>query len=751
MKQRTITERNERRDRVFGSSAFTDVIFARRRETASKCEKAANSKKSAEECKKTAAGGITLCVEAPSVAPSQTLRIAGSCEALGDWNPALAPELDDSRFPLWSISFGCGELPAGFEYKFIVCDRSDGRLLAWEEGWNRRFDYLHGDDEHLTVETAPFVNPVRWRGAGTAIPVFSLRSEKSFGCGEFADLKLMADWAAATGQHLVQILPVNDTTSFGSWRDSYPYNANSIFALHPQYIRPEAAGRLSDDSARRRFARLRRELNALPEVDYERVNAAKHEYLRLLYAEQGAADLASAEYRDFFDKNAAWLKPYAVYCVLRDRLHTADFRRWGRYAEADAQKIDNFIKRNREAVGYWFFLQYHLDRQLREARNYAHAKGVVLKGDIPIGISRTSVDAWSNPRLFRMQASAGAPPDDFAVKGQNWGFPTYDWERMAADGYAWWRARFVKMNDFFDAYRIDHILGFFRIWEIPRTAVSALLGRFNPAMPLSPEEIASYGFRFDPALHTAPVEVTDDVLFVEDTERRGLWHPRITAQKTACYEALAPSQQEAFNRLYDDFFYRRHNEWWRTSALRKLVPLVSSTRMLVCGEDLGMIPACVPEVMEELQILSLEIERMPKQTGVEFGDPHGYPYLSVSSPSTHDMSNLRLWWSEDRERTERYCRGILGCEPTEECTPAIAERLLRRQLESGSMLAVIPLQDWLATDAELRRDDPAAERINVPANPDQYWNYRMHITLEQLLSATAFNLRLRKMIEEIRN
>ena len=740
MKQHIITESVECRDRVFGSSAFTDVIFSRR----------TNGKKCKKACKP-AKGDIFIKVSAPGVAPTQSLRIVGDCELLGGWNTERALELNDAAFPEWSICLPAASLPDRFEYKFIVTERETGRFLAWEEGCNRRFDYFHPSaGEVLTVEVGPFRNPLRWKGAGVAIPVFSLRSKKSFGVGEFYDLKLMADWAVKTGLNVIQILPVNDTTCCGSWRESYPYKANSIFALHPQYINLKAVGKLKDAGEQRRFEKLGKELNSLPEVDYERVNALKHEYLRKIYAEQGAKTFESAEYREFFDKNASWLRPYAAYSALRDKFGTADFSKWGRYAKADEKKIAGCIARYGEETGYWFFVQYHLDRQLREVRNYAHGKGVILKGDIPIGISRTSVDAWVTPELFRMDSSAGAPPDDFAVLGQNWGFPTYDWSRMAEDGYAWWKARFVKMNDFFDAYRIDHILGFFRIWEIPCNAVNALLGHFNPAMPMDEDEIRSYGFNFDRQRHTAPVDKTADVLFVEDPQRAGFWHPRITAQTTAVYESLPQWEKDAYNRLYDDFFFRRHNDWWHGEAMRKLVPLVSSTRMLVCGEDLGMIPACVPDVMNELQILSLEIERMPKETWREFGNPADYPYLSVSSPSTHDMSNLRLWWSEDRDRTQRYYNEVMGCEgeAPAECTTEICEWLLRRQLNAASMLTVVPLQDWLSVSAGLRRADPAEERINVPANPDQYWCYRMHLTLETLLAADELNDRLHRLVAE---
>ena len=147
-------------------------------------------------------------------------------------------------------------------------------------------------------------------------------------------------------------------------------------------------------------------------------------------------------------------------------------------------------------ISIYYFIQFHLHLQLLEATNYARANGVVLKGDIPIGISRNSVEAWTEPHYFNLNGQAGAPPDDFSVNGQNWGFPTYNWEVMEQDDYSWWMKRFRKMSEYFDAYRIDHILGFFRIWEIPMHAVHGLLGQFVPSLPMSREEIESYGLPF---------------------------------------------------------------------------------------------------------------------------------------------------------------------------------------------------------------------------------------------------------------
>ena len=443
------------------------------------------------------------------------------------------------------------------------------------------------------------------------------------------------------------------------------------------------------------------------------------------------------------------MRPYAVFCALRDKKGTPDFSQWGSMAKYSKAKVAKYEKENSAEVAYHYFVQYHLSKQLRDARDYAHSKGVVLKGDIPIGISRTSVDAWVYPELFHMNSSAGAPPDDFSVMGQNWGFPTYNWEKMAEDGYAWWKARFVKMSEYFDAYRIDHILGFFRIWEIPLDAVNALLGRFNPALPYSYEEIASYGFRFE-GWHCGNISETDNMLFVEDNVQKGKFHPRISAFSTDCYRWLADDQKEAYNRLYNDFFYRRHNDFWKWEALKKLPPLTEATGMLVCGEDLGMIPDCVPSVMSGEQILSLEIQRMPKDPKVEFGSTYDYPYLSICTTGTHDMNPLRAWWEEDRGVTQRFYNHVLGAwgEAPYFCEPWICEQVVSMHLKSPAMLTVLPWQDWIAMDGSLRRENPHDERINVPANSRHYWRYRMHFFLEELLEAEELNKMIRHKIAE---
>ena len=603
---------------------------------------------------------------------------------------------------------------------------------SFRDAWN---DVPAGGNGFLHEHSMAQFDKKGFRGAGTAIPVFSLRSEHDFGVGEFYDLMPMADWASQTGQTVLQLLPINDTTMTHDWMDSYPYNANSTFALHPQFINLPAAG----VKVTPKYKRMRAEFNALPKLDYVKVNAAKTKLLKEVFAgPDGAAVLASESYRDFYNANAHWLLPYAVFCALRDENGTPDFTKWGPYAKYSLRKAKEYYAAHKEEVDYHCFVQYHLDKQLKEVCVYAHARGVAFKGDLPIGISRTSVDAWCHPDLFNMDSQCGAPPDAFAVDGQNWGFPTYNWDKMAEDNYAWWKKRLGKMAEYFDAFRIDHILGFFRIWEIPVPEKSGLMGHFSPALPFPEQEIRDKGLPLNE-------------LFLEDPHHKGYWHPRINGRDTECYKGLDDWKKWTYSELYDDFFYRRHNEFWKRQALRKLPELLGATGMLACGEDLGMIPACVPEVMDSQRILSLEIQRMPKDPAQTFAIPAEYPYMSVCTTSTHDMSPLRAWWEEeDRELIQRYYNEVLGREgkAPRKCTPEISEQIIRQHLDSPAMFTILPLQDWLGMSAELRFANAIEERINVPAICPYYWRYRMHLTLERLLSLKDFNEKVKKMVEE---
>ncbi|MBQ6433969.1 MAG: 4-alpha-glucanotransferase [Bacteroidaceae bacterium] len=599
--------------------------------------------------------------------------------------------------------------------------------------------------------------PEDFRVAGTLIPVFSLRSRRSFGVGDFGDLRQMVDWVATTGQRLLQILPINDTTSSHTWADSYPYSCISVFALHPQYVELGALPALKSEKDRRRFDKLRQELNGLPQIDYERVNTAKLEYLQLLYEQEGKKTLATADFKAFFADNEQWLVPYAQYCHLRDAYGTGDFSSWpdhNQWNEDDRKVLSNPRNKGFKDVAFHYFVQFILAQQLRGVHAYARSRSVILKGDIPIGVARHGCDVWQEPRYFNLNGQAGAPPDDFAEDGQNWGFPTYNWDEMLRDGCQWWERRFRSMARYFDAYRIDHVLGFFRIWEIPMPAKSGLLGQFSPALALSRDEIVRAGISLETLkANVAPIirggEVpSTNFLFLRDHKNPELFHPRISAQKTEAFQRLSNDEQQAFNALYEDYFYHRNNQFWYEEAMQKLPKLVKATRMLCCAEDLGMVPACVKWVMDELDILSLELESMPKEPWVRFGHVENNPRRSVATISSHDTPTLRMWWDEDYERTQDYFNNILHREgPAPHPLPGwLAQDIIQRHLDCPSMLCVIALQDWLAIDEHLRLKDANAERINIPANPNHYWRYRMHLNIEDLKHDKQFTEGIRRMI-----
>jgi len=721
---------------------------------------------------------ITFRVSAPQLQPGQAVAICGSHPAIGSWNTSRYLRMEYAGQHEWMLTVNALGMLFPIEYKYVVVDDETHAFVAWEEGDNRTTGDMEMVDgqvlvlygEHLRLKEQT------WRAAGVAVPVFSLRSEHSYGVGDFGDLKLLVDWAVLTGMRVIQLLPVNDTTVSHHWQDSYPYNIISVFALHPHYIDLEAAGTLKSKHTMTQFRRRQQELNALPYSDYEAVDRVKQEYLLQLFEEQKKTVTASKEYKDFVHDNKAWLKPYAAY-----------------RAEDEA---------------FTYYLQYLLHTQLKSAADYARSKGVILKGDLPIGVNRESVETKEHSEFFHIDSQTGAPPDAFTSQGQNWGFPTYNWESEELIG--WFRKRLKHLSLYFDALRIDHILGFFRIWEIPEDAIYGLLGHFSPALPLTVGEIEYFGLPFRKELYTRPfvndrlidrlfgihaqyvrdnflvrkaynlydlkeeydtqrkvsayfadrhdesslwirdglMRLISDVLFVEDPRQPEMYHPRIGVLSEPIYEALSNEDKDAFLRLYNNYFYQRHSMFWGQQALKRLPAIFKDSRLLICGEDLGMLPDCVEPVLDQLRILTLEIQQMPKQQGFEFAHLEANPYRSVATISTHDMSPLRLWWQENPERRQRYYVTMLQKEgrAPEQLPAHLAEEIIARHLYCPSMLCILQLQDWLSMDSELRSKHPQDERINVPSDPYNRWRYRMHLTIEQLIAAERYNNKVRTMI-----
>ena len=760
---------------------------------------------------------VRLIVRAPQLRDGERLGVLGADKALGAWDVQKILPMTQHTYNEWVADIDATHLEGGhLEFKFIAFRNAKNELL-WETSMNRTVDLPEmkaGELVSYELDQASFALYNR-KLAGTQVPVFSLRTRKSAGIGDFGDLKTMIDFVASTGQKVLQLLPINDTTITHTWTDSYPYSCISVFAIHPQYADLHALPELKNAKARAEAEKTRAELNALDKIDYEKVNDFKINYLRQIFNQEGGKMMKTAEYKAFFQDTELWLVPYAQYSYLRDKNGTADFNQWPDHQvwdEAERKALADPKTAAYKNVAFFYFVQFVLDRQMQEAHEHAKTKGVILKGDIPIGVNRNGCDVWTEPKYFNLNGQAGAPPDDFSANGQNWGFPTYNWFEMLKDGCQWWNRRFQNMARYFDAYRIDHVLGFFRIWEIPVHSVHGLLGQFAPALAMSREEIESYGLHFQEDRFTRPfitdwvldrmfheragevkekyldrldderyqmkpevdtqrkvealfADVTDekelwlrdglyalisDVLFVRDHTNPGVFHPRISAQLDFIYESLYDNDKAAFNRLYNDYFYRRNNQFWYQEAMKKLPKLVQATRMLVCAEDLGMVPDCVPWVMNELKMLGLELQSMPKDPSVKFGHLSRNPYRSVCTISSHDMPTLRMWWDENVQRTQEYYNTMLYRQgPAPHPLPGwLASDIISRHLTSPSMLCILSIQDWLATDEALRLPDADAERINIPANPKHYWRYRMHLNIEDLAADKRFVQNITEMISQ---
>lgn len=710
---------------------------------------------------------ILFKVAAPQLGSRQTVAICGSHPALGGWNSSRYLLLHHAGEDVWQLSVNADGFALPVEYKFVVVNCDTHELVEWEQGDNRVINGEELREGNVLVIDGGMLRVCErpWRKAGVAVPLFALRGQASFGCGDFADLRQLIDWADETGLRVIQLLPVNDTTSAHGWTDAHPYNIISSYALHPHCLSLYAAGKLNNKMLQVAFERRRRELESMKTYDYEAVDKVKSEYVAALYHEQGQQILASSGCQAFVQANRHWLLPYVAFCLLRDQYGTCCFEQWGEYAIYDTQKVTTLLALQGEQASLVIFTQYLLYRQLADAAGYARSKGIILMGDMTVGVCRYSVDTWVHPKWFNTDTSAGTPPSGHDQQGQNWGLPTYNWTEIEQSDYQWWKGRLSWMERFFDAVRVDHVAGFFAMWQIPAQAVTASLGYYVPSLALTGGEIEGMGLTFKPDFLTRPfvnegvldrlfgihahyvrdhflrpigyglftlspeldtqrkimdafegksdensywirdglLRLAANVLFLADSQQPSMFYPRIGAWKEPVFEALGDSDRDAYTRICQHYFGQRNQKYWCHKGWQRLDAVFRDTRMLVCVEDLGHMPDGARDVLDRLRMLTLEIQTLPKVDGYEFVPLSSNPVRSVCTSTTHDMAPLRLWWEQNPQQAQHYYTAMLQKEgrAPRQLTLALAEEIVARHLYSPSMLCILPIQDLMACDTAL--------------------------------------------------
>ncbi len=693
------------------------------------------------------------------------------------------------------------------EYKIGIYDDVQKRMIDYEPGANHIIYEVSEKGAKTIINHQYNFDKLLWKGAGINIPVFSIRTATSWGSGDFRDLHLMIDYAASIGIKLIQLLPVNDTTSTLLDKDSYPYSAISSFALHPKLLCVQKlAYAMSEEIFAHEKAEIER-LNNLFFCDHAGVIKLKFAVLQRIFASHKNDFLNDPDWFSYFELNREWLMPYAAFCVLRDKYGTLKYDEWEAYANYNEDEIAAFVEpssENYDDILFWYFIQYHLHIQLKSASEYAHKKAVILKADLPIGVGRYSVDTWVNPHLFHLDMQAGAPPDAFSTLGQNWSFPTYNIGQMALDKFDWFKKRMQQLEKYFDAVRIDHVLGLFRIWTIPCNQMNGTMGVFTPAIPANKDNMIHAGLAFDynrlcqpfithellQQLFGMDMTVIKEIFFDNDYRFRNelndqqkiaeyfLLHPlyakyeqslfelianvilfrdavnmngfhfRINMAQTHSFNNLPYDQQIVLKNLYTKYFYEWQNELWKIEGTARLKMMKEATSMLLCAEDLGMVPDFTEEVLHSLDIISLQVQQMPKDINSTFSDTATANYESVVMPATHDMEPIRLWWEKNKELAQVFYNTVLnehGYAPYF-CEPWVCKKIIEKHLQSPAMWSIFLLQDLLSINGNVRRANPAEERINDPSNADNVWNYRMHISVEDLMKQDEFNEEVRGMI-----
>ncbi|MDD5668750.1 MAG: 4-alpha-glucanotransferase, partial [Candidatus Omnitrophica bacterium] len=405
------------------------------------------------------------------------------------------------------------------------------------------------------------------RRAGVLLPLFSVYSKKSLGIGEFEDLKPAADWCVKAGFSIIQLLPINEVGPVFC-----PYDSVSSFALEPMYISLRLLPHTDKKEIKEKIDILKKRFPCGgPHVDY----AIKWEKLSVLWDIYSKEKIDSLkDFKAFRRENEYWIEDFALFKILKENNGGSAWYDWpDPLKHRDPAALKSFADAHAKEIVFHIWIQWRLYQQLKAARVYAAGKGLLLKGDLPILVSRDSADVWAHPEFFKLDFASGAPPDMYCAKGQRWGMPTYNWEAIEKLGFRYLKEKLKYAENFYDLLRIDHVVGLFRIWSIP---------------------------------------------YSEPMENQGL----------------------------HGFFDPPDESKWGNHGQKILSVMLENTSMVLCAEDLGVIPKVCTDTLAEFGIPGNNVQRWVKDwdNKHDFLSPEEYRFLSVAMLSTHDTTNWAAWW-----------------------------------------------------------------------------------------------------------
>ncbi|MFA5255883.1 MAG: 4-alpha-glucanotransferase [Candidatus Omnitrophota bacterium] len=557
------------------------------------------------------------------------------------------------------------------------------------------------------------------RRAGILAPLFSIYSENSFGIGDFEDLKLLVDWSSECGYSIIQLLPMNEVGS-----TFCPYDSISSFALEPVYLHLKPS--VSDKTLSPQGASSHR-------VNYN-IKDKKTRVLKGLYDKE-KHPASNKEFMSFMEENRYWIDDYSLFKALKSFHNHTPWYEWGvGYKNRDDRLLGRFKKEHEEEILFYKWVQWMVFGQFKNAKRYAASKDVLIKGDLPMLVSRDSADVWAHPEFFKLEFAAGAPPDMYCAKGQRWGMPTYNWDRIRSDNFTYIKEKLKVAENFYDLLRIDHVVGLFRIWSIPYS---------------EPAQTQGLNGFFDPGDENVWGSHGRDILSVlQSSTSLSLCAEDLGVIPKVCRDTLADMDIPGndVQRWMKDWQVK--HDFLDPNEYRKM-----SVAMLSTHDTTNWAAWWENEagtVDEELFI------RKCNERGI------GYDYVKDRLFDPVRSKHRRLRWREDIDSAEKYI-GILGKGPQElkdfielyENTYFEKEKLwkhlklkgkmreksdaeiVRAALDitasSGSVFCVESIFDLLSL-AGLCKGDPYKYRINFPGTVSaDNWSLKIPVPLEKLL------------------